>query len=301
MARGRMISKTLGTASRKFARLRADYPDVGLFAQALYPLFVANADDWGRQKADPFTVKHSVWSTAPEDETVFSAALVAMVGVGLILLYTIDGETYAQVVDFDAHQVGLQKRTNARMLPAPPNMAESSANSTTSANFVEVQESRGNSSLRELNLTEQKRREPARVSEDDTAQAALFEQFWARYPKQQGKPAAWAAWLLIRPTAEHAAEIMAGLERWRASKGWQEAITTGDPRFIKGAAKWLGEAAWMELTTTAGSVRVGPRNCRHRPTCADDVVCTARATAERERAGGAAVVQMPVAAAGGAR
>ena len=97
MARGRMISRTLGTSSRKFARLRFHDPAVGLFAQALYPLLVANSDDFGRQQADAFTVKHSVWSTAPDDEPVFAAALDALHGVGLIQLYELKGAAYLQI------------------------------------------------------------------------------------------------------------------------------------------------------------------------------------------------------------
>lgn len=138
-----MISKTLGTASRKFAKLRADHPDVGLFAQALYPLLVASSDDFGRQQADAFTVKHSVWSTTPEDETTFEAALKAMQAVGLIHRYRIGDGIYLQVVDFEAHQQGLHKRT-ASKFPEPPEIP-------------------GDSLLRELNLTEQKRTEPSRA------------------------------------------------------------------------------------------------------------------------------------------
>src|SRR3954464_3828046 len=98
MARGRMISKSLGCSSRKFARLRTDHPDVGLFAQALYPLLVASSDDFGRQQGDSFTVKHAVWSTAPESEDVFARAIDAMHDVGLLVRYDVDGNTYLQIV-----------------------------------------------------------------------------------------------------------------------------------------------------------------------------------------------------------
>ncbi len=114
-----MISKSLGTSSRKFAQLRSDNPAVGLFAQALYPLIVVSSDDFGRQQADAFTVKHSVWSTAPEDENAFEAALQALHVVGLIIRYSVNGSVYLQVVDFEGHQQGLHKRTESKFPPPP--------------------------------------------------------------------------------------------------------------------------------------------------------------------------------------
>lgn len=131
-----MITRTLGCSSRKFARLRLDHPDVGLFAQALYPLLVACSDDFGRQQADAFTVKHAVWSTAPEPEATFEAAMDAMQHVGLIERYQAKGGIYLQIVDFEAHQQGLHKRTDSKF-PEPPEIP-------------------GDSLLRELNLTEGK-------------------------------------------------------------------------------------------------------------------------------------------------
>src|SRR5467141_460199 len=82
MARGRMISKSLG-GSKKFTRLRVEHPDVGLFAQALYPLILADTDDFGRQKADAFSVKVAAWPGAPEPEATFEQALEALRAVHL--------------------------------------------------------------------------------------------------------------------------------------------------------------------------------------------------------------------------
>src|SRR3990167_10529014 len=142
MARGRMISKTLGTSSRKFSRLREF--DAGLFARALYPLLIASSDDCGRQQADPFTVKHSVWSTAPEPESAFRQALTALRDVGLILLYSVNSGCFLQIVDFEEHQQGLHKRTESKYPPP--------------------QEIPGDSLLTELNRTEGKRTELVKSS-----------------------------------------------------------------------------------------------------------------------------------------
>lgn len=111
MARGRMISRTLGTSSKKFAQLRANHPAIGLFAQALYPLLVACSDDFGRLDGDAFAVKHAVWPTAPESETDFDAALTALHAEALVVRYRVDDVTCLQIVDFERHQSGLHKRT----------------------------------------------------------------------------------------------------------------------------------------------------------------------------------------------
>lgn len=138
-----MVSKTLGCSSRKFARLRQDYPSIGLFAQALYPLLIANSDDFGRQQGDAFTVKHAVWSTAPEHELAFDEALQALDKVGLVSRYTVDGAIYLHIIGFEEHQQGLHKRVASRF-PEPPG---------NSRNFPEIP---GDSLLREQNRTEQK-------------------------------------------------------------------------------------------------------------------------------------------------
>lgn len=129
MARGRMISRTLGTQSKKFARLRTEDPERGLFAQALYPLLVACTDDFGRMDGDAFAVKHAVWPTAPESEDDFDHALDAMHAVGLIIRY-VSGDLHClQVVDFERHQQGLHKRTASRYPEVSGKFPESPGNS----------------------------------------------------------------------------------------------------------------------------------------------------------------------------
>ena len=64
MAQRRMISRNLGS-SRKFHAVNARCGQLGDFAQALFPLIVVNADDFGRLEGDAFTVKHKVFPVSP--------------------------------------------------------------------------------------------------------------------------------------------------------------------------------------------------------------------------------------------
>ena len=116
MARGRMISKTLGS-SRRFARLSA-HKKLGEFGQALYPLIVSWADDFGRLPGDAFTVKHRIFPTSTRAECAFETALDLMAEVGLIRRYTAERQII-EVDQFAVHQAGLHKRTRSSF-PGPP-------------------------------------------------------------------------------------------------------------------------------------------------------------------------------------
>lgn len=124
MARGRLVSRTLGS-SRKFAALLKHAGKLGEFCQVLYPLLVANSDDFGRMAGDAFTVKHAVYPTSPRRESEFQAALVSLHEVGLIRLYAGDGgDLVIQIDKFTEHQPGLSKRTRSKFPEPPVNFTE---------------------------------------------------------------------------------------------------------------------------------------------------------------------------------
>ena len=118
MAQRRMISRNLGS-SRKFHAVNAKCGKLGDFAQALFPLIVVNADDFGRLEGDAFTVKHKVFPVSPRSEEDFETALQAMSAVGLIRFYEAGGDRYLEIVNFDREQPGLHKRTKSDY-PDPP-------------------------------------------------------------------------------------------------------------------------------------------------------------------------------------
>lgn len=133
MARGRMISKSLST-SEKFAALIPVAGDLAEFCQALYPLLLIHTDDFGRLQGDPFTVKTLCFPASPRTLLEFAAALAHLHRSHLITTYVVLDKTYIQITDFDAHQMGLHKRTRSRFPRIPG----------TSGNFPEfpVQEKR---------------------------------------------------------------------------------------------------------------------------------------------------------------
>ena len=107
-----MVAKSLST-SEKYARLHQVAGKRAEFCQAMYPLLVAHADDFGRLDGEVFHIKHAVVPTSPRKMDDIASALASMHAVGLILWYEADGRKCIQIVDFDRHQSGLHKRTGS--------------------------------------------------------------------------------------------------------------------------------------------------------------------------------------------
>jgi hypothetical protein len=167
-----MISKALSTSER-FARLFALCPPLAEFAQSLYPLLLAHADDFGREAGDLFTVKHAVHPASPRSTDELARALFALHEAGLIVWYEVQGRRTIQIVKFDDHQSGLHKRTRSQF-PAIPGNSGKLPNFPVpgiSGNFPEdtVSDTKG-SALTELNLTELNRTEE---DQDQRAHARL--------------------------------------------------------------------------------------------------------------------------------
>ena len=114
-----MISKCLSTSER-FASLHEHAGPLAEFCQALFPLLVAHADDFGRMQGDAFTIKHLIHPTSPRPLPDFRSALVALHASGLTTSYEVDGINYLEINQFEQHQVGLHKRSESKIPPIPP-------------------------------------------------------------------------------------------------------------------------------------------------------------------------------------
>ncbi len=114
MARGRMINKTLAR-SRKFQKLESD------FDRLLYCMILPFLDRDGRAEADPLLIKADSFPLRG-DITIddIETGLKSLDAVGLIQLYTVDGEQYLQCVGFADNQAGMSygKEAESR-IPAP--------------------------------------------------------------------------------------------------------------------------------------------------------------------------------------
>lgn len=249
MARGRLISKSLGS-SRKFHSLLRVGGKHGEFCQVLFPLLIVNADDFGRLAGDAFTVKNVVLPSSNRPERDFELALGVIAEVGLIDRYQVEGDIYIQINKFDEHQPNLHKRTGSRFPESPGISAKVRLN------------------LTESNVTESKGTHIREVVPD------LFDQFWRAYPKKKAKDAAQKAWEKRRPNPELLAVILRALERQKSSPDWQKE----SGRYIPFPATWLNRGQWAD--EDVDTTRELPDQYGHVPPCKNRQECTQRALAE---------------------
>jgi len=236
MARGRLISKSLGS-SRKFHRLLEVGGKLGEFCQVLYPLLIANTDDYGRMSGDAFTVKHVVLPSSPRSEHEFDIAIDTLQRVGLVTRYVVAGDHYLQVVDFDAHQPNLHKRTMSRF-PAIP---ESPGNS---GNLPDLPP-QSNPEPRTQNLTQNPEGNPEPRTALTRSADDRFEDFWTAYPKKKSKNDARKAWTKLRPSADLLQTMLGAIAVQSRSRDW---LKEGG-QFIPYPASWLNAEGWSDVVT----------------------------------------------------
>lgn len=263
MARGRLISKSLGS-SRKFHALLKAGGRLGEFCQVLYPLIVANTDDFGRMPGDAFTVKNVVLPSSRRLERDFEQALDVLAEVDLVDRYRVEGSIYLQVNNFDEHQPNLHKRNVSKFPESPGISGIYRAN------------------LRERNLTESKRTEPnPEPREERRAAASLFDQFWEAYPKKKAKDDARKAWDKRRPDGALLLTILAAIQLQRNTPEWQN----DNGRYIPFPATWLNRGQWTDAADIAppNLHRWSWSDCPHEPKCGSESLCEIQSTIQSAR------------------
>ena len=81
-----------------------------------------------------------------------------------------------------------------------------------------------------------------------------FAAFWEQYPKKVAKPEALKAWKKIKPSSQVLADLMAALEKHKASVDW---IKDGG-QFIPYPASWLNRGRWEDETPPAADKTAAP-------------------------------------------
>ena len=143
MANRRMLSVTVSVSDKTNS--------ISDFAALLFSWMIPHADDYGILYGTPGRIKALVVPRRSQTELDVDKALDEMCAAGLIYRYVNNGQQYVQLVNFDEHQHGLQKRTG----PRHP-FFDSEGSEPFSGKFREIP---GNSCLTEPNLTEPNLRE----------------------------------------------------------------------------------------------------------------------------------------------
>lgn len=153
MAERRMISKSISISEK--------VNSLSLFGRLLFTWMIPHADDFGRLPGSPAKIKALVIPMFEETVKDVESALEDMSASGLILWYTVNGDKYIQINNFEEHQTGLHKRTDSKY-PDPKQAEEIYGKD----HFREIP---GNSQKFPLeeNRTEQNRREEKITTTND--------------------------------------------------------------------------------------------------------------------------------------
>lgn len=230
-----MISKSLST-SEKRAALHTHAGKLAEFCQAIYPLLVAHADDWGCLQGDVFTVKNLVDPSSPRKLPEFEAALRALHTVGLIVWYQHGDKRYVSITDFGKHQdlKGHTKDGRPRPIPAP---YENAPNSALGGEFPP--------NVPKLPLREEKRTEENRTALRAVTDDA-FTAFWFAYPKKKSRSDAERAWRKLAPSPELSQRIQDAIAAQRVTEDW----TKDGGKYIPYPASWLNARRWEDEDVT---------------------------------------------------
>lgn len=101
---------------------------------------------------------------------------------------------------------------------------------------------------------------PSKNHQEPSNMVDGFDSFWRQYPRKVAKSAALKAWRKLKPDDKQLADLMAGLERQKASRDW---LKDGG-QFIPHPATWLNGRRWEDddsqaIPAAAGIAATGPK------------------------------------------
>lgn len=103
-----------------------------------------------------------------------------------------------------------------------------------------------------------RRKNPRRASSPSASDFVTdgFSDFWERYPRKEDKTKAQKVWSRMKPKGQLLADVMAGLQRARASEQWQK----DGGKYIPYPATWLNGRRWEDEIQSPGDTAVLPIN-----------------------------------------
>ena len=231
MARARNIKPALFTNDK--------LADVEMAGRLLFIGLWTIADREGRLEDRPRRIKIEV---LPYDNVDVDNLLNQLAETGFIVRYSVGGERFIQVTNFAKHQNPHMKES-ASVIPAPD---------LTGASTVQAPDLTGTSPADSLNLipdtgylipdTPTTRERDSSATPPDDVSDAKFDEFWKAYPKKTGKQPAAKAFKRINWRKVYFADVMAALEKQKASAQW----TKDDGQYVPNAATWLNNDRWTD-------------------------------------------------------
>jgi hypothetical protein len=229
-----MISNSLSTSER-WAALYGEAGKLAEFCQVLFVLLVSHADDHGRLKGSPFTVKHLVIPTSPRSLESVERALIHLHRVELIQWYEHEADKYIQINHFGDHQSLKGHDSRPSKYPDPPKVAQ-------------LRPELPKPALREEKRTEEKRREENSLGDGEkppTPTHDFLAWFFDAYKKARHGAT-------YRITQKHAGIVKGLLATYPAERLRQhtEILFTTDEAWVettdRGIEVLAGKINWLE-------------------------------------------------------
>lgn len=181
-------------------------------ARVFYIALWCEADREGRIDWKPATFKMRY---LPGDSCDVDLLAQEMIALGLVVLYEVDGKTYAEIPTFKKHQV-INNRESESTRPPRVNHASTRVKA--------------------------ERKGKGRKGKEDASQDALFDAFWKAYPKKVAKDEARKAFEKRKPTPELVSTLLAALDVQTKSQAW----TKDGGQFIPNPSTWLNQGRWQD-------------------------------------------------------
>ena len=220
MAEGRMLKRNI-SESRRLAELKTDS------ARLLWTWIIPFLDSEGRFYASPEMIKGKIVPRLPGFTLKNIPTYINdMARVGLIILYSSDGEKLLQFRKFDTFQK-IKKDREAAPLPAPTDQDMVRSKSGVGQDEIEIESRPPVSNLREVNLKKEK--------------DALFEDFYFLYPKKVKRKNAKTEWDK-KTIPENIIDILKGQIRNKAAL---QAVNKFSPEWPD-PERWIKHERWND-------------------------------------------------------
>lgn len=213
------------------------------------------ADRDGRLEDRPARLKAMLF---PYDDLQIDEGLGCLVNAGLLTRYDGNGLRLIAIPTWAKHQ---QPHVKEAQSEYPPPVTEKPGASPVRAPLIRSRSRSGADP------------DPDQ-GRSTSALRALFERFWAEYPRKVGKDAALKEWLRRSPDDALTERMIVAVRAQRASAQWRK----DDGEFIPHPRTWLHQGRWQDEqrptparrgerqeTTEEYVERIG--YCQHKPTC----------------------------------
>ena len=205
------------------------------------------ADREGRLEDNPRRIGAALFPY--EAELSFDEGLQQLHEAGFILRYQVDGERFIEIMNWSKHQ-NPHPKENASDIPSPMTSNELV---TAMPRLVTAKPERERPLPSSLLLI------PSLPHTAIAESANRFQEFLDAYPKKTKHDATARAYVSTITTDQQHADLMAGLERWKASRQWVESLETNGDKFIPDPDKFIFDRRWLDHPLPASVARPDPK------------------------------------------